>query len=74
MSRRIRKPTISIFVGKKQKVQISCAVTAQLISAFIFATHIEKKFEASHSIMRLNRLVCVIHGRKPELYRGLIGC
>ena len=34
----MRKPTF--FICKKTKVQISCADTAQLISAFVFATKI----------------------------------
>ena len=36
MSRIMRKPDFCIYV--KTKAQISCAVTAQLISAFVFAT------------------------------------
>ena len=38
MSRDVRKPDFCIYA--KTKTQISCAVTAQLISAFVFATGI----------------------------------
>ena len=55
----------------KTKMQISCAVTTQLISAFVFATRIEQsllflnpKFQASSHFLRLCRLVCVNSGRK----------
>ena len=58
----------------KTKTQISCAVTAQLISAFVFATRIVEflfylytKFQASSFILSLYRLVCVGPGRKPKL-------
>ena len=57
----------------KTKAQISCAVTAQLISAFVFATPIAQplfflnsKFQASIRFPRLYRPVCVGPGRKPQ--------
>ena len=56
----------------KSKAQISCAVTAQLISAFVFATWIVQfhlylfpKFQAS-SLLCLYRPLCVRPGRKPR--------
>ena len=61
-----------IFAYAKTKVQISCAVTAQLISAFVFATRIVQilffnpKFQASSLFLRLYRPVCVAPGRKPK--------
>ena len=58
----------------RKKAQISCAVTAQLISAFIFDTHtctcssipqfINPKFQASH-LPWLCSPVCIRPGRKP---------
>ena len=55
-------------------MQISCAVTAQLISAFVFATrivkflfHLYQKFQASSFILGLYSLVCVRPVRKPKL-------
>ena len=49
-----------IFANAKTKVQISCVVTAQLISTFVFATWIEQsllmlnpKFQASSLFLRL---------------------
>ena len=54
-------------------MQISFAVTAKLISAFVFATQIVQslyfqnpKFQASNHLLRLYSLVCVIQGRKPR--------
>ena len=54
------------------KTQISCAVTAQLISAFVFAIRIVQslyflnaKFQASSRLLWLYNLVCVGPGRKP---------
>ena len=51
---------------QKTNAQISCAITAQLISAFIFASRIVKsifflmpKFQASSLFLWLLRLVCV---------------
>ena len=61
-----------IFAHTKTKAQISCAVTAQLISAFVFATRIVEslfflnpKFQANSHILRLYRLVGVKPGWKP---------
>ena len=58
----------------KTKTQISCAVTAQLISAFVFASRMVQfhfysnpKFQASSIIMRLYRPVCVKPSRKTKL-------
>ena len=58
----------------KTKTQISCAVTAQLISAFVFAMQIVQylfflnpKFQASSHLLRLYRLVCVRPGGKHIL-------
>ena len=55
------------------KMQISCAVTAQLISAFVFAIQIVQslyllnpKFQASSYLLWLYSLVCVGPGRKPR--------
>ena len=60
-----------IFAYAKTKAQISCAVTAQLISTFVFATRIVQillnlnpKFQASSPL--LHRPVCVRPGRKPR--------
>ena len=56
----------------KTKAQISCAVTAQLISAFAFATQIVQvlfflnpKFQASNHLLRLYRRACVKPGGNP---------
>ena len=58
----------------KPKAQISCAVTAQLISAFVFATGIVQflfyllpKFQASSVLLLLYRPVYVRPGRKFSL-------
>ena len=58
---------------RKTKTQISCAVTAQLISAFVFATRIiqalyylNPKFQASSHLLWLYSPVCVGPGRKPQ--------
>ena len=57
----------------KTKTQISFAVTAKLISAFVFATRIvhslyflKPKFQASSRLLQLYSLVCVGPGRKPR--------
>ena len=70
LSRIVRKPD---FAYAKTKAQISCAVTAQLISAFVFATRIVQflfylnpKFQDSSLLLWLYRSVCVRHGRKPR--------
>ena len=66
----MRKP---IFAYAKTKTQISCAVTAQLISAFVFATRIVQfiyylnpKFRVSSHLLWLYSPVCVGPGRKPR--------
>ena len=66
----MRKP---VFVYAKTKTQISFAVTAKLISAFVFATRIVQslyflnpKFQASSYLVWLYSLVCVGPGRKPR--------
>ena len=73
MSRVLRKP---LFAYVKTKTQISCAVTAQLISAFVFATwivqslfYLNRKFQASSHLLWLYSQVCVGPGRKPRKYR-----
>ena len=55
------------------KAQNSCAVTAQLISAFVIATLIvpspfflNPKFKASSHLLWLQSPVCVGPGRKPQ--------
>ena len=62
-----------IFAYAKTKMQISFAVTAKLISAFVFATWIVQylfflntKFQASSHLLWLHSLVCVGPGRKPQ--------
>ena len=57
----------------KTKAQISFAVIAKLISAFVFATRIIQslsylypKFQASIHLLRLYRPVCVKPSRKPR--------
>ena len=63
----------SAFACAKTKTQISCAVTAQLISAFVFATRIEQsldilnpKYQASSHLLWLISPACVGPGRKPR--------
>ena len=58
----------------KTKAQISCAVTAQLISAFVFAIQILQsvvflnlKFQASSLLLWLYSPVCAGPGHKPKL-------
>ena len=72
MSRLMGKPTICI---TKTKTQISFAVTAKLISAFVFATQIVQflfylnpKFQAYSSFLCLYRPVCVGPVRKPHCW------
>ena len=62
-----------IFAYAKTKTQISFAVTAKLISAFVFAIWIVHflfflipKFQASSHLLWLYSLVCVRPGWKPE--------
>ena len=59
----------------KTKTQISFAVTAKLISAFVFATQIVQflyflnpKFQASSHLLYLYSLICVRPGLKPECW------
>ena len=59
----------------KTKTQISFAVTAKLISAFVFATQrvqslffLNPKFQASSHLLWLYSRVCVGPGRKPECW------
>ena len=59
----------------KTKTQISFAVTAKLISAFVFATRIvhflfflNPKFQASSLLLCLYSPVCVGPGRKPHCW------
>ena len=58
---------------RKTKTQISFAVTAKLISAFVFATRIAQslnylnpKFQASGNLLWLHSPFCVGPGRKPR--------
>ena len=60
---------------RKQKTRISFAVTAKLISVFVFATRIlqfifylNPKFQASSSFLCLYRPVCVGPVRKPHCW------
>ena len=62
-----------VFTYAKTKTQISFAVTAKLISAFVFATKIVRslyflnpKFQASSHLLLLYSPVCVGPGRKPR--------
>ena len=62
-----------LFSYAKTKTQISFAVTAKLISVFVFATRIVQslyylnlKFQASSHLMWLYRPVCVGPDRKPR--------
>ena len=66
----MRKPA---FAYAKTKPQISCAVTVQLISAFVFAIRIVQflyylnpKFQASGHLLWLYSPVCVGPGWKPR--------
>ena len=63
MSRVMRKPDFSLC--EKKKVEISSAVTAQLISTFVFAKQIVQvlfylnlKFQASSPLQWLHNSVC----------------
>ena len=62
------------FAYVKTKTQISCAVNAQLISAFVIATQIVQflfyfysKIQASSFLLRLYRPIFVGPGRNPKL-------
>ena len=66
----MRKP---VFAYAKTKTQISFAVTAKLISAFVFASRkiqflyfLNLKFQPSGYLLWSYRLVCVGPGRKPR--------
>ena len=68
-----RREKTVFFAYAKTKTQISFAVTAKLISAFVFATRIVQflyflnpKFQASSHLMWLYSPVCVGPGRKPR--------
>ena len=68
-----RREKIRLFAFAKTKTQISFAVTAKLISAFVFAIRIGEslfyrnpKFQASSHILWLYSTVCVGPGRKPR--------
>ena len=71
MNHVVRKPAFCIYA--KTKTQISFAVTAKLISAFVFAIRIVQllyylnpKFQASSHLLWLYSPVCVGPGRKPR--------
>ena len=68
----MRKPFF-FFAYAKTKAQISCPVTAQLISAFVFAIRIVQslyylnpKLQVSSHLVWLYSPVCVEPGRKPR--------
>ena len=68
-----------MFAYSKTKTQISCAVTAQLISAFVFTTkivqfllYLHQNFQDSIFLLRLYRPVCVRPGQKPR--RPVFSC
>ena len=72
MSRVVRKPA---FAYAKTKTQISFAVPAKLISAFVFATLIVQslyflntKFQASSYLLWLCSLVCVGSGNPEDRF------
>ena len=72
LSQVMRKPFF--FAYAKTKTQISFAMTAKLISAFVFATWIIQslyflnlKFQASNHILCLYSPVCVGPCRKPRI-------
>ena len=67
------------FAYAKTKVQISFAVTAKLISAFVFATWIVQylyflnpKFPASSCLLWLYSLVCVGFDGKPQCWLSCV--
>ena len=68
-----RREKIGFLHMRKQKTQISFAVTAKLIIAFVFAIRIGQslyylhpKLQASSHLLWLYRPVCVGPGRKPR--------
>ena len=69
----LRCHATALIAYAKTKTQISFAVTAKLISAFVFATRIVQslfflnpKFQASSHLLWLHNPVCVGQGRKPR--------
>ena len=61
------------FLHMRKQTHISFAETANLISAFVFASQIVQsiyflnpKFQASNHFLQLYSLVCVRPGRKPQ--------
>ena len=69
-----RCPLGYLFAYAKTKTQISFAVTAKLINAFVFAIRIVQslyylhpKFQASSHFLWLYRPVCVGPGKKPRI-------
>ena len=68
-----RAPLNLQFAYAKAKAQISCPVTAQLISMFVFATYIVQslyfinpKFQASSNLLWLYSLVCADNLGNPK--------
>ena len=68
-----RENLLFTYKYEKIKAQISCAVTAQLISAFVFATSIESylffinpKFQAFTHLLSLYSSICVELIENPE--------
>ena len=68
----VRKPAF-LHNYAKTKTQICFAITAKLISAFVFATwivqslfYLNPKFQASRHLLSLYSPVCVGPGRKPR--------
>ena len=66
----VRKTAICRYA--KTKTQISCAVTAKLISAFVFTKlivqslyYLNPKFQASSHLLWLYSPVCVGPGQEP---------
>ena len=69
----LRCHATALIAYAKTKTQISFAVTAKLISTFVFATKIVQslyflytKFQASSHLVRLYSPICVGPGRKPR--------
>ena len=65
--------SLRLFAFTKTKTHISCTVTAQLISAFVFAIRIVEslfylipKFQGSSHLLWLYSPVCIGPGRKPR--------
>ena len=71
LNKQAAAPENQQFAYTKTKTQISCAVTAQLISAFVFVTGIIQslffqnlKFQASSMLLSLYRPICVGSGHR----------